>query len=140
MASGVYGAMLNNSLKGNIDFDTDTFYGMLVTSGYTPDFDTHDFRNDVTNEVSGTSYTAGGAVTTVTVSAYDTVNNRQELILGGFTLTTATITARGCAYYKRRGGASSADELVYFDDFGSDVSSVAGNFVVNASTVRYANP
>jgi len=83
MASGIYGAALNNIVRGNVDLDTDTFYVMLTTSGYTEDFDTHDFRNDVTNEVSGTGYAAGGQAVTVTVNAYDTVNNRLEITLGG---------------------------------------------------------
>jgi len=43
--------------KGAIDFDTDTFKILLVTSSYTADKDTHDKRDDVTNEVSGTTFT-----------------------------------------------------------------------------------
>jgi hypothetical protein len=139
MASGIYGSFHNDVYKGNIDCDTDTFYVMLVTSTYTADFDTHNRRDDVTNEVSGTGYTAGGQSVTVTVNAYDTTNNRQEITLGGGTWTTSTITARGAAYYKRRGGASTADELVAFNDFGSDVVSAAGTFTLNASTLRIAN-
>lgn len=137
MASGVYPSAINDSFKGNIDYDTDTFYAMLLTSSYTPDFDTHVKRSSLTaSEASGTGYTAGGSVVTVTVSAYDTANNRQDVTLGGFTLTTSTITARYCAYYKRRGGADTADELIGLNDFGTDKSSVAGDFIVNSSTFR----
>ena len=61
MASLIYNSAIDEMARGDIDFDTDTFKAMLVTSSYTPNKDTHDFRDDVTNEVSGTGYTAGGA-------------------------------------------------------------------------------
>lgn len=47
----------------NIDFLSDNIYCALVTSSYTPDLAAHDFWNDVVaNEVSGTGYTANGAL------------------------------------------------------------------------------
>jgi hypothetical protein len=36
--------------------------------------------------------------------------------------------------YKHRGGASTADELVGYVDFGADIASTAGNFAVTFST------
>lgn len=46
---------------GSIDLDTDTLKMALTTSSYTPAPNTHDFFDDITNEVTGTGYTAGGA-------------------------------------------------------------------------------
>lgn len=139
MASLIYNSMLNRLVTGNINFSTDTFKVMLTTSAYTEDKDAHDFRNDVTNEVSGTGYTAGGNTITVTVSALDTANDRQELIMGGTTWPASTIVARKGVYYKSRGGASTADELIMVNDFGSDVSTTAGTFTLNSSTIRNQN-
>lgn len=139
MASLIFNPALNAWAKGNIDFDTDTFKVMLVTSSYTPNKDTHDFRNDVTNEVVGTGYSAGGAAATVTVNALDTANDRQEITLGGASWSTSTITARGAVYYKSRGGASSADEIIAYIDFGGDVSSSGGTFTLTDSTLRVQN-
>ena len=138
MASLIYNRGLELWARGSIDFDTDTFRVMLTTSAYTEDKDAHDFRNDVTNEVSGTGYTAGGNTVTVTVTL-DTVNDRVDISLGGTTWPTSTITARKAVYYKSRGGASSADELVAVNDFGSDVVSTGGTFTLNASTLRIQN-
>lgn len=135
MASGLYPPAAGGPIKGDIAYDSDTFYVMLLTSSYTANFDTHDFRDDLTNEVTGTGYTAGGQSVTVTVGSFDTTNNRWPITLGGGTWTTSTITARYAAYYKRRGGASSADELIGLNDFGSDVSTTAGTFTLNASTM-----
>lgn len=138
MPSLIYNRALELWARGNIDFDTDTFRVLLTTSGYTENKDTHDFRDDVTNEVSGTGYTAGGNTATVTVTL-DTVNDRLDITLGGTTWPTSTITARKAVYYKARGGAASADELVAVNDFGSDVVTSAGTFTLNASTLRITN-
>jgi hypothetical protein len=138
MPSGIYLPALRNQAVGAIDFDTDTFRVLLTTSAYTEDLDAHDFRNDVTNEVTGTGYTAGGNTVTVTVNAVDTTNNRLDITLGGTTWPSSTITARKAVYYKSRGGASSADELIAVVDFGSDVSTTAGTFTLTASTLRFA--
>lgn len=138
MASLVFNRALELWARGSIDFDTDTFRVMLTTSAYTEDKDAHDFRNDVTNEVSGTGYTAGGATVTVSVNL-DTANDRVDITLGGASWTTSTITARKAVYYKSRGGASTADELIAVNDFGSDVISAAGTFTLNASTLRLQN-
>ena len=136
MASGIFLPALRAAAIGNIDDDTDSFKVMLATSAYTPDFDLHDFRNDVTNEVTGTGYTAGGASVTVTVNAVDTANNRLDITLGGASWGGSTITARGAVYYKSRGGAATADEIIAYIDFGADVSTTAGTFTLSASTLR----
>lgn len=138
MASLIFNKCLENWAKGNIDFDTDTFKVMLTTSTYTENKDTHAFRSDVTNEVTGTGYTAGGNTVTVTVTL-DTVNDRVDISLGGTTWPSSTITARKAVYYKSRGGASTADEVIGVNDFGSDVVSSAGTFTLNASTMRIQN-
>ena len=135
MASYQYTSYFNDLCKGNIDMDTDTFKVLLATSSYTPSRN-HTKRSDITNEVTGTGYTAGGNTATVTVSSVDTVNNRQDCVLGGTTWPSSTITARYAIYYKSRGGASSADELVAINDFGSDITSASGTFTLNASTSR----
>ena len=138
MAALTYTSCLHDMARGQIDFDTDTFKAILVTSAYTASKNGHDRRDDVTNEVSGTGYTAGGAAVTVTVTK-DTANSKVTIQCGAVSWASSTITARGCVYYKSRGGASSADELVAYNDFGSDVSSAGGTFDVAASTITLQN-
>lgn len=144
MASLIYNNALSKALTGLIDFDTDTFKVLLTTSAYpaagdAAAKDTHVFRSDVTNEVTGTGYTAGGNTVTVTVNL-DTANDRVDVTLGGTTWPSSTITARKAVYYKSRGGAATADELVAINDFGADVISSSGTFTLNASTLRVSNP
>jgi hypothetical protein len=139
LASLVYNRALELWARGNIDFDSDTFKVLLTTSAYAENKDTHDFRDDVTNEVAGTGYTAGGNTVTVSVTL-DTGNDRVDISMGGTTWPSSTITARKAVYYKSRGGAASADELVAVNDFTSDVTSTNGTFTLNASTLRLSNP
>lgn len=138
MASLIYTSCIDDLVKNNIDADGNTFKAMLVTSAYTPDKDAHLKRSSVTNEISGTGYTAGGATSTFTV-AKNTTADTVTITMGAVSWTSSTLTARGCVYYKSRGGASSADELVAYNDFGSNVSSVGGTFAVAASTITFQN-
>ncbi len=136
MASLIYNSFLEDVAKGAIDCDTDTFKTLLVTSTYTPNQDTHDKRDDITNEVTGTGYTAGGATSACTV-AKDTTNNRTTLTFAAVSWATSSFTARGAVIYKSRGGASSADELVAYVDFGADVISSGGTFSVTSSFITF---
>ena len=138
MASLIYNSCIDDLARNNIDFDTNTFKAMLVTSAYVPNKDTHDKRDDITNEVVGTGYTAGGVTSACTVTK-DTANDKVTLQFAAVSWASSTLTARGCVYYKSRGGASSADELVAYNDFGSDVSTAGGTFSVAASTITLQN-
>lgn len=141
----IYDSALYDIETGAMDMDTDTFKCMLVNSTYAAIADatkkrTHTKRSDVTaNEVTGTGYTAGGASCTVTV-VNDTTNDRCDTTLGAPTSwTTSTITASGAVYYKSRGGAASADNLVAYVDFGGSLASTAGTFSLTASIKRIQN-
>jgi hypothetical protein len=139
MASLVYNSCIRNAVTGQIDFDTDTFYMMLVTSTYTPDQDTHLDRADVTNEVTGTNYTSAGQAVTVTVGAVDTANDRVDISFADVTWASSTITAAAAVVYKSTGTAAD-DLLVAYLDFGGDVSSTSGDFTVSTTTpLRFAN-
>lgn len=138
MASLIYNSAIDDMARGAIDFDTDTFKAMLVTSAYTPNKDTDLKRSAVTNEVSGTGYTAGGVASTVTVTK-DTALDKVTIQFASVSWPSSSITARGCVYYKSRGGASSADELVAYNDFTTDVTSSNGTFTVADSTITMQN-
>jgi hypothetical protein len=138
MASLIYNSFWDDVIRGVIDMDAVTVKAMLVTSSYAENKDTHTKRSDVTNEVSGAGYTAGGVTSAVTVTK-DTANDRVDIALGQVSWSNSTITARKAVYYVSRGGAASADELIAVNDFGSDVVSSGGTFTLNASTVRLQN-
>lgn len=137
-ASGVYGLtlakQLDDTLGKGMGSETNVF-GMLVTDGYTPDYDAHDFRNDVTNEVTaGSGYTAGGAVltgTTITTSTNGTI----IYDVSDRAWATSTITnAMAVIGYWSGGTSSTADELFWLSDFVTAASSANGTFTVQWST------
>jgi hypothetical protein len=139
MASLIYNSALYDMARALVDFDSDTFKVLLTTSIYTENKRTHAKRSDITNEVAGAGYTAGGAAATITVTL-DNANDRIDIALGAASWPAATITARKAVYYKARGGAASADEIVGVIDFVTDVTSTAGTYSLSASTLRLSNP
>lgn len=133
MASLIYDSYWDDLNKGNIVPNSDTFKGLLVTATYTPNKGTHAKRSDVSNEVSGTGYTAGGTTVTLTCSL-DTTNHRADVTVSGPSWANSSITSRALVVYKSRGGASSADNLVCYIDFTSDVTSTNATFSVTISS------
>lgn len=75
VTSKAYGPALQSILNGEIDFDTDTIKAMLTTSAYTPNTDTHRYKSSVTNEVTGTGYTAGGVTLASKTVTYTAANS-----------------------------------------------------------------
>lgn len=140
MASFIFNKWKELTLKGGtsfpVDFDTDTIKVALATSAYTPNQDTHDYFDDVTNEVVGTGYTAGGATLASPVVTLDTANDRVDFDAADTSWTTSTITARYGIIYKSTGTASTSP-LIGIIDFGSDQISSAGTFLIqwNASGI-----
>jgi hypothetical protein len=129
MASVVYNSFKKKIMDGSIDLDTDTIKVALVTSSYSPDIDSHDFFDDVTNEVTGTGYTAGGATLgSVTVTA-DNTDDEGVFDAADTTWSSSTITARGAVIYKST-GTDSTSPLIAYIDFGADKSSSSGNFTI----------
>jgi hypothetical protein len=117
-------------LKGastQIDWANDTIKLALTTSSYTPSA-AHDFFNDVTNEISGTGYTAGGAA--LASKTMTNVSTTAVLDAADVSWTTATITnARYGVLYKDTGTAATSPIIGVYD-FGADQSVSSGTFTV----------
>lgn len=122
-------AVLNQFGSAPINWTGDTLKVALCTSSFTPDQDTMDFFDDVTNEVSGTGYTAGGATLTSAAKSYTAGTNVVALDADDVSWTTATITARYAVIYKDT-GTPSTSPLIGYVDFGADVSSTGGTFAI----------
>lgn len=134
MASFWYDSFVDDLMKGNVVPSTDTVKLMLATSSYAPSKSAHAKRSDVTNEVSGTGYTAGGSAATLTLTAAAGNGDLEVVSMADVSWTTATITAAYGIAYKARGGAASADNLYFLIDFGGTFTSTAGTFTVHLAT------
>ena len=131
MANLIYNSFKRDIANGNISLEDDTIGVMLVTATYTPNADTHTKRSDVTNEVAnGNGYTTGGKDLANKVVSVDNPNDRGLFDADDVVWATATITARGAVLFKRRGGVASADELICYIDFGSDIASTAADWTL----------
>ena len=94
-----------------------------------------------TGELAATgNYTAGGVTVTAT-TATDTTNDRASLTFADASWSSATFSARGCIYVLVLGGASSADPILGFLDFGATRTGGGGTFVATVTTPAYlTNP
>jgi hypothetical protein len=70
---------------------------LLTTSTYSPNQDTHTVRSDVTNEVTGTGYTAAGVAVSGKSRTYDATSNERRYVMAnnvwgpGATITNASV-------------------------------------------------
>lgn len=141
MASSNFLALTDHLARAGINFAADSFKMLLVSAAPSEaNLDTWANRSDVSNEVSGAGYTAGGVAIALTVGSLDSANNRLAITAANLApgWTSATITAVGAIIYKSTGNAAT-DKLVAFVDFGGTVSSTNGNFVINFSAPLYIN-
>lgn len=129
MADVTYNYGKGEFAKGNIDWENDTIKIALVTSSYTPDKDADENFDDVTNEVSGTGYTAGGNALANTSVTVDDTNDLAKLDADNEVWSNSTITARGAVIYKDS-GVDSTSPLICYLDFTEDKTSSSGDFTV----------
>lgn len=123
-----YSLLLKSAFNKEINITGDTLKVMLCTSGYTPDQDTHQYKSSVTNEVTGTGYTAGGATLGSVTWTYNTSTNVYTLDAADTSWTTSTITARYAVIYDSTPSTDATRPLVGYVDFGADVPSSAATF------------
>lgn len=128
----LYGPALISLFNGEVDFDTHTIKAMLVTSAYTPDFDAHRYVSSVTNEVTGTGYTAGGA--TLTGCTITFTAGTVSLTADDVQWPSSNITARAAVVYRDTGTAATSP-LLLMVDFGVDVVSSGGPFDIEWDAV-----
>lgn len=134
-ASGFYGLTLEKMFidTAGESMEAEDNKGLLVTDSYTPDFTAHDFRNDLTNEVSGTGYTAGGAAITSTEITLSTGTLTWDFADPAWTSSTITDAMAHISYFNV--GADTTDQLLLLLDFVTAVSTSNGTLTVaiNAS-------
>lgn len=136
----IYNSFIDRVVRNLTDPDSGlTVKAMLLTASYAP-AQVHDFRDDLTNEVTGTGYTAGGATVTVTVVKVD-ASNLTRITFGSavWNATGGALTARRVAYYVSRGGSASADELICVVSETADVTATNANWTADTQVIEFVN-
>lgn len=131
MASGVYGIFVRDALQNAKAFAlnaSDTIRYMFVSDSYTPNFDTHDEKADITNEVTGTGYTTGGESLASPVLVNSITTGYTTFDAADVSLSTTTLSlVRGIITFD---DTLSGDPLLHAVTFGADYSTVAGTFAI----------
>lgn len=122
-----------------IDFSLTSHKFALVSDSYTPNFDTHDTFADLTNEVSGTGWAAGGVALSVAATGgtstapTNTINptgtykyDMNDVSVSGTTLANAM----AMVLYADAITTPVADPLILLVDFVTAVSTSVGTFGV----------
>jgi hypothetical protein len=123
-------------LEGAFNFSSTTtqvFKIALYTSAATLNASTTAYSTS--NEATGTGYTAGGQV--LTISTYPTLSNNVAFMsFATVTWAITSITARGALIYKFDGVTNPAIAVL---DFGADKTTSSGNFVINFPLADFQN-
>lgn len=125
-----YGPFIVSALSKEIAWLSDTVKCALCTSSYTPDQNDHQYFSDVTNEITGTGYTAGGETVTGKALTYDGPNLLLNVVCSTVTWSTVTIAAARYAVFYVDTGTAATSPLVSYMDFGVDRSAAATSFDV----------
>lgn len=133
LTAKLYGPFLQSLAAKEISLASDTLKAMLCTSSYAPNQDTHRYKSDVTNEVTGTGYTAGGQTLTGVTVTYNATTNTLMLDANDPVWTGSTITARFLVIYDDTPSTTATKPLICYWDFGEDQISSSGNFTATIS-------
>lgn len=125
----VYTPLALEAFNGtNINFTSDTIKVALV-NGYVPNQSTDQYFSNVTNEVTGTGYTAGGNTLAGKTNTQDNTNKRAIFNASTISWPTSTIAATGAVIYKST-GTSSTSPLIAYVDFNGTLSTANSTFSV----------
>lgn len=132
-----YAVAFISAFDKEIDFLADTIKVQLHTSAYTPNQDTHDYQNDLTNEVAnGNGYTTGGVTLTSKTNSSSTNVVTFDSADPQWTSSGSGFTARRLVMLDTTPGTSTTNPLILWSDFGQDETASGGGtftYQVNAS-------
>jgi hypothetical protein len=133
----LYGQALVSAFNKEIDLSGDSFNILLLDNTYTPNQDTHRYKSDLSGEVTGTGYTAGGKVLSNVAATYDGASNTFKFDADDVSWNPSTITARYAVVYDNSPATDAVRPLIAFIDFETDQTSSGDQFTVsfNASGI-----
>lgn len=121
-----------------MDWVTDTVNVLLTTVTYAEDLDAHDFRNDVTNEVTGTNYSAGGVALSGKTLTYDSATNESRMDANDPTFTNITVSGIRKAVFYKVVGSSATDPVLFIYVFDGDQTVAAADFIITLAATGAA--
>lgn len=129
----MYGKATLNAFNGtlnDISSASTEIKVMLLSTAYAPNQDTHQSKADITGEVTGTAYVAGGVTLTNKALAYDAGTNTIKFDADDVSWLNSTITARYAVIYDNTPVADADKKLLAYVDFGENKVSSDGTFKI----------
>jgi hypothetical protein len=141
MATGTfkwYSQVFSAAFNKEIDLvgTPDTMKAMHASTSHVVDQDNHNYKNDITNEVTGTNVPAGGFTCDNVSFGYTAGTNTWKLDHDDESIAAATATGIDSTHwYIDTAGADSTDPLVGFVEWDTALSPSGGTlaFTVNAN-------
>jgi hypothetical protein len=134
--SHVYAQFIRSACHKEVNLEADTLKLMITTASYAYNVNTDRYQSTVTNEVSGTGYSAGGAALTG-VAVTDT-GGTYTLDANDLTFSTVTFTSgQVLVIYDSTPGSGATNPLIWMCDLGAGQSPAGVNFTIsfNASGI-----
>lgn len=135
MADLFYNNFKEEVMEKTFDLVNDSIKVALVTSSYTPDIDTHTAYSDLTNEVAGTGYTAGGQALASKTVTQDNTAEAGVFDAADLVWSSSTITAAAAVIYD----VTNSNKLIAYLDFGGNKVSTSGDFTIQWSASGIIN-
>jgi hypothetical protein len=125
-----YNEFLAQMLNCELNLTTDTLKVALFPASYIPDPDQRFWQAIASQQVTGQNYAAGGQLLTGGALAKQDASNNVKFWADDVVWSNSTLTARYAVIYKDTLDPATSPLILCFD-FGTDKSSVNGNFTVN---------
>ena len=140
VSASLYGNVFLCAFNKELDYDSDAWKVMLLTSSYTP-AQTHKYKSDVVayELAAAGNYTAGGAAIALTTPSYN--SGTKVMTFGGPATTqwtAATFTCRYAVIYDSTPATDATRPLLGYVDFGADQSPSAGTLTITWSSSTVA--
>lgn len=133
ITTSVYNGFKGSEGQAQVNLPTDNLYVMLVTASYTFSA-THRFKSDITGEVTGTGYTAGGIAIGTCTWTYNATLGLWQLIpsTSSVTFTSALTTwqAAGHVVYDRTPSTDATRPVLCYCSYGANFPVSNGNFPI----------
>lgn len=137
--ANLYGALPGHLAAGRINWASDTIKLALCTSAYTPNQDTHDFFDDVTNQLSnGNGYTTGGFTLASKTANYDAGTNTLVLDAADISASSTTLTWRVAVLYDDTPATAATKPLIAYFVSDTDIVSTGGTTTITFAATGIA--
>lgn len=117
MATNWYGKAVQSVLSKQTNLVSDNIKVALFSNSYVPNFDTDNLFTEISGQVTGTGYTAGGIVLANKTLTQDTAANVWKFDADDITFSGVTLSFRYAVIY-----SATNNQLIACVDFGSTQS------------------